>query len=133
GGAIADRVDPRRMMLLFNGIRVVVLVTTAVWILTTSPTIAVLLVATIAFGICDAFYEPAAGTIARQLVRPEDLPSYSALGQTLSRLGTMGGAAVGGFLVAWVGMPGSAAADAITFTVVIAFIAIWLRPRFALP
>jgi len=45
----------------------------------------------------------------------------------------MGGAAVGGFLVAWVGMPGSAAADATTFTVVIAFIAIWLRPRFALP
>ncbi|UNK69438.1 MFS transporter [Microbacterium sp. H1-D42] len=133
GGAIADRVDARRMMLLFNSIRVVVLVVTAVWILTTEPTVAVLLIATVAFGICDAFYEPAAGTMPRQLVRPADLPSYSALSQTLSRLGTMAGAAIGGFLVAWGGMPGSAAADAITFTVVIAFIAIWLRPRFALP
>lgn len=133
GGAIADRVDPRRMMLLFNAIRVTVLVVAAVWILASSPTVAVLLVATIAFGICDAFYEPAAGTIARQLVRTSDLPSMSALAQTLSRLGTMAGAAVGGFLVAWLGMPGSAAADALTFTVVIAFIAIWLKPRFALP
>lgn len=133
GGAIADRVNPRRMMLLFNGIRVIVLVVTAVWILLSAPTVAVLLVATIAFGICDAFYEPAAGTISRQLVRPADLPAYSALSQTLSRLGTMVGAAAGGFLVAWIGMPGSAAADAITFTVVIAFIAIWLKPRFALP
>lgn len=133
GGAIADRVDARRMMLLFNAIRVVVLATTAVWVLTTSPTVAVLLVATIAFGICDAFYEPAAGTIPRQLVRTSDLPSFSALSQTLSRLGTMAGAAVGGFLVAAVGMPGAASADAVTFTVVIAFIAIWLKPRFALP
>lgn len=133
GGAVADRVDPRRMMLLFNGIRVVVLAIAALWILTSEPTVAVLLAATIAFGVCDAFYEPAAGTIPRQLVRPADLPTYSALSQTLSRLGTMAGAATGGFLVAWAGMPGSAAADAITFTVVIAFIAMWLRPRFALP
>lgn len=133
GGAIADRVDARRMMLLFNSIRVVVLALTAVWILLSEPTVAVLLIATVAFGICDAFYEPAAGTIPRQLVRPADLPAYSALSQTLSRLGTMAGAAIGGLLVAWAGMPGSATADVITFTVVIAFIAIWLRPRFALP
>lgn len=133
GGAVADRVNPRRMMLLFNGIRVIVLAATALWILTTEPTVMILLVATIAFGICDAFYEPAAGTIPRQLVRPADLPAYSALSQTFSRLGTMAGAAVGGFLVSWGGMPGSATADAVTFTVVIAFIAIWLRPRFALP
>ncbi|WP_309129392.1 MFS transporter [Microbacterium sp.] len=133
GGAIADRVDARRMMLLFNGIRVIVLAATAVWILTNEPTVAILLAATVAFGICDAFYEPAAGTIPRQLVAPADLPAYSALSQTLSRLGTMAGAAIGGFLVAWTGMSGSATADAITFVVVIAFIAIWLRPRFALP
>lgn len=133
GGAIADRVDARRMMLLFNGIRIAVLVATALWILAKEPSVAILLAATIAFGVCDAFYEPAAGTIPRQLVRPADLPAYSALSQTLSRLGTMAGAAVGGFLVALTGMPGSATADAVTFAVVIAFIAIWLRPRFALP
>src|SRR5690606_20938088 len=61
-----------------------------------------------------------------------DLPSYSAVMQTATRLGTMGGSALGGFLVAYAGLAGSASINALTFTFVIAFIAIWLRPRFAL-
>lgn len=133
GGAIADRTAARRMMILVNCIRVGVLVAAALWLLQAPPTVPVLLVATVAFGICDAFFEPSAATLPRQLVRPEDLPSYSALGQTLTRLGTMAGAAAGGFIVAAFGMVGSASANVTTYAVVIAFIAIWLRPRFALP
>jgi MFS family permease len=132
GGVIADRSDARRVMLVCNVVRVGVLVAATLWVLATPPTVALLLVAAIAFGICDAFYEPSAGTIARQLVRPSDLPAYGAVAQTASRLGTMGGAAVGGVIVAYAGLAGSAATNAITFTVVVAFIAIWLRPRFLL-
>lgn len=133
GGILADRADARRVMLLFNALRVGVLITVALWVVAAPPTIAVLLFAAIAFGICDAFYEPSAGTIARQLVRAADLPAYSAVAQTASRLGTMGGAALGGIVVAHAGMAGSASANALTFVVVVAFIAIGLRPRFALP
>ena len=43
------------------------------------------------------------------------------------------GSAVGGVLVAQAGMAGSASVNAVTFALVAAFIAIWLRPRFALP
>lgn len=132
GGMIADRADARRVMMLFNAARVGVLVTVALWVLSAPPTVGVLLLAAIAFGVCDAFYEPSAGTVARQLVRAADLPSYGALSQTASRLGTMAGAAVGGVIVASAGLVGSAAVNAVTFTVVIAFIAIWLRPRFLL-
>ncbi|WP_029259075.1 MFS transporter [Microbacterium sp. Cr-K29] len=132
GGVIADRADARRIMLVFNVLRVGVLVAVAVWVLTTPPSVAVLLFAVIAFGVCDAFYEPSAGTIARQLVRAADLPSYGAAAQTASRLGTMGGAAIGGFVVAHAGLAGSASVNALTFTLVVAFIAIWLRPRFRL-
>lgn len=132
GGVIADRADPRRIMLAFNVLRVGVLVAVALWVLATPPTVAVLLFAAIAFGVCDAFYEPSAGTIARQLVRAADLPSYGAAAQTASRLGTMGGAAIGGFIVAHAGLAGSASVNALTFTLVVAFIAIWLRPRFRL-
>lgn len=132
GGVIADRADARRVMILFNVLRVGVLVAVAVWVLTTPPTVAILLFAAIAFGVCDAFYEPSAGTIARQLVRASDLPSYGAAAQTASRLGTMGGAAIGGFIVAHAGLVGSASVNALTFTLVVAFIAIWLRPRFRL-
>lgn len=132
GGVIADRSDARRVMMLFNVLRVGVLVAVALWVLATPPTVGVLLFAAIAFGICDAFYEPSAGTVARQLVRPGDLPSYGALAQTASRLGTMAGAAIGGVLVAYAGLVGSAAVNALTFSLVVAFIAIWLRPRFLL-
>jgi MFS family permease len=133
GGAYADRSDARRLMLLFNALRVVVLVTVAVWCLAFPPTVALLLIASIAFGLCDAFFEPAAGTMPRQLVAPSDLPAYSALSQTLSRLGTMAGAAAGGFLVAAFGIAGSAGLNTLTYLVVIVFIVLWLRPRFALP
>lgn len=133
GGAYADRSDARRLMVIFNALRVVVLVAVAVWCLATTPTVALLLAASIAFGLCDAFFEPAAGTMPRQLVRPADLPAYSALSQTLSRLGTMAGSALGGFLVAAYGIAGSAAVNTVTYVVVIVFIVLWLRPRFALP
>ena len=133
GGAYADRKDARRLMVLFNALRVVVLVGVAVWCLAAQPTVAVLLIASVAFGLCDAFFEPAAGTMPRQLVSTADLPAYSALSQTLSRLGTMAGSAMGGFLVAAFGLSGSAGLNTLTYVVVIVFIVLWLRPRFALP
>ncbi|WP_144795302.1 MFS transporter [Microbacterium paludicola] len=132
GGVLADRADARHVMIAFNAVRVAVLIGTAAWVLSHPPTVLVLLLAAVAFGICDAFYEPSAATIGRRLVRVEDLPAYSAVMQTATRLGTMGGAALGGFLVAYAGIAGSASLNALTFTLVIAFIAIWLRPRFAL-
>lgn len=132
GGVLADRANARRIMIVFNLLRVGVLVFVALWVLAHPPTVVVLMIAAVAFGVCDAFYEPSAATIGRQLVRTEDLPSYSAVMQTATRLGTMGGAALGGFLVAHAGVGGSASINALTFTAVIAFIAIWLRPRFAL-
>ncbi|MEV7609203.1 MFS transporter [Microbacterium sp. NPDC089320] len=132
GGVIADRSDARRVMMLFNAVRVCVLVTVALWMLAAPPTVGALLFAAVAFGVCDAFYEPSAGTIARRLVRTTDLSSYGAFSQTASRLGTMAGAAVGGVIVAYAGLVGSATINAVTFAVVIAFIAIWLRPRFLL-
>jgi MFS family permease len=120
-------------MILFNAVRVGVLVCVTAWVLASPPSVFVLMLAAIAFGVCDAFYEPSAGTIARQLVHTEDLPSYSAVAQTASRLGTMGGAAVGGVLVAHAGLSGSASANALTFAFVVAFLVIWLRPRLILP
>ncbi|MGW8483985.1 MFS transporter [Microbacterium sp. NPDC055903] len=133
GGVIADRANARHVMLAFNALRVIVLVGVALWVLAEPPSVLVLMLAAIAFGVCDAFYEPSAGTIARQMVRASDLPSYGAFAQTASRLGTMGGAAVGGFLVAHAGLGGSASLNAVTFVLVIAFIALMLRPRYALP
>ncbi|WP_149085170.1 MFS transporter [Microbacterium sp. 1S1] len=132
GGVLADRTDARRVMIVCNAVRIGVLVGVSLWVLWHPPTIPALLAAAVAFGVCDAFYEPSAGTIARQLVRTADLPAYAAVSQTASRLGTMGGAALGGLLVAHAGLMGSAAANAVTFALLVGFLAIVLRPRFRL-
>jgi MFS family permease len=133
GGAMADRYDAVRVMTIANVVRIGVLVGVAVWVVVASPTVLVLLVAAVAFGLSDAVYEPAAGTIGRQLVRPTDLAAYGGLGQTLSRVGTMVGSATGGVVVAAWGLGGSAALNAVTFGVVVLFLALKLRVRFPLP
>jgi len=133
GGVVADRYAARRVMLLANGARIAVLVAVVARVALGPPSLPVLLVAAVAFGLADAVYEPSASTISRQLVRPADLPAYTGLGQTLSRLGSMGGAAAGGFVVAAWGLGGSAALDALTFMGVVVFLVVWLRPRYPLP
>lgn len=133
GGVLADRLNARKIMLLFNAARTAVLIAVAVWCALTAPSVIVLLLAALAFGLCDAFYEPAAGTISRQMVKRADLPAYGAAMQTSGRLGGMLGSAIGGVIVAQAGLAGSASVNAVAFALVVAFIAIWLRPRFALP
>lgn len=132
GGAVADRFAPRRVMVLANLMRIGVLISTAAWVAVTAPSVAVLIGAAVLFGLTDALYEPSAATIGRQLVRPEDLAAYSGLSQTATRLGVMGGSALGGVLVAGWGLACSASVDALTFVAVVVFIALWLRPRFSL-
>jgi MFS family permease len=133
GGVVADRHEARLVMLLMNLLRVAVLGATSVWVLAIGTSVPVLLAAAVAFGVCDALYEPSAGTIARQLVLPEDLPAYTGANQTITRLGSMGGAAAGGAVVAAWGLAGSAVANAVTFGVVVAYLALALRPRYPLP
>lgn len=133
GGVLADRLDTRKIMLVFNVVRTVVITAVAVWSVMTTPPVAVLLAASLLFGLCDAFYDPASVTISRQLVRRADLPTYGGAMQTAGRLGGMVGAGLGGIIVAQAGLAASAAIDAVTFALLVAFIATWLRPRFALP
>ncbi len=133
GGVVADRHEARWVMLVVNLVRVGVLVGTAGWVLAGDASVPLLLTAAVAFGVCDALYEPSAATIGRQLVPTDRLPAYTGASQTISRLGSMAGAAVGGAVVAGAGLAGSALADAVTFGVVVGYLALALRPRYPLP
>jgi MFS family permease len=133
GGVVADRREPRLVMLVVNVVRVAVLVATALWVIVAGTTVPVLIAAAVAFGLCDALYQPSAATISRQLVPTEQLPAYAGASQTAIRLGSMAGAALGGAVVAAWGLGGSAVANAVTFAVVIGYLAVVLRPRYPLP
>lgn len=81
GGALADRLDTRRTMIRSNLARIVVLAVTAVVALSAGVSMPLLLVVAVVFGAVDAIYSPASGTLARQLVRTDDLTRVAAMGQ----------------------------------------------------
>ena len=133
GGAVADRYDVRRVLTATTVARVLVLLVTVAVAVAAGESVALLAVAAIAFGLCDALFEPAAVTLGRQLVREEDLSMYAGASQTAARLGTMTGAAVGGGLVALGGLTASATLNALTYLGVLGYLVLVLRLRFPLP
>ncbi|MDD9349194.1 MFS transporter [Mumia sp.] len=133
GGAVADRFDVRRILTVTTAARVLVLLGTIAVAVLAGESIALLAVAAIGFGLCDAIFEPAAVTLGRHLVREDDLSAYGGASQTSARLGAMTGAAIGGGLVAFGGLTVSAALNAITYLGVLGYLAVALRLRFPMP
>ncbi|HYG93248.1 MAG TPA: MFS transporter [Nocardioides sp.] len=129
GGAVADRFDTRGVMIATNLVRIAVLAATATISTTAGDSVTLLVTVAAAFGVCDALFEPAAGTLGRQLVDEPDLAAYTSGSQTGSRLGYMAGAALGGGLVATAGLAGAALANLGTYAVVVFYLTAVLRVR----
>jgi MFS family permease len=131
GGVLADRWDTRRVVVVANLARMLVQLT-GVLLLTTveGHVFAVLAGVALAFGVADAVHNPAAGTMAPQMVRPEDLRPLVAAFQTVSRLARLLGAPLGGVLVAATDVRTAMLVDAASFAVIGVVYALCLRPRF---
>ncbi|WP_051246716.1 MFS transporter [Nocardioides halotolerans] len=130
GGTLADRHDARRVVMLANAGRIVVLSLGAVLATTLGISVGLLLGIAILFGVLDALHNPAASTLPRVLLRSDDLPNGAGLMQVAGRLARFGGAPLGGVLVAVGGLELVMAVDAVTFCVVAVFVGRWLRPRY---
>lgn len=133
GGVVADRFETLSIVRLVTMVRIAVLAMTVVVTVLSAASVPLLFVVAIAFGACDAVFEPSVTTLGRQLVRESDLGAYAGAGQTASRLGTMSGAAAGGALVAFGGLTASAIANLATYVVVLIFVTAVLAVRFPLP
>ncbi|CAN5425648.1 MFS transporter [soil metagenome] len=132
GGALADRLDPRRTMIATNLARIAILLVGIALAETWGIGFGLLLGIAICFGIADALYLPASSTLPPQLVRPDDLGPTQAMFQLGHRLATLIGAPVGGIAVAWGGLPLVMAIDAASFLVIAVVLATVLKPRFPL-
>ena len=130
GGALADRYDARRVVMLANAGRIAVLLLGAAVATTAGITVPLLLAVAVTFGVLDAIHNPAAMTLPRQLVRTDDLPSASGLMQVAGRLARFGGAPLGGVLVAVGGLRLVMVVDAVSFLAVAAFVGLALEPRY---
>ncbi|MFD7023416.1 MFS transporter [Promicromonospora sukumoe] len=128
GGSVADRVGARRLLLVTESVMVAVCLALAFGLHATGPTPWLLAAAGLASGIVSAFSLPALGSMPRRLVDDAALPRALALRQGLGQAVLLAGAPLGGLLVATVGLPTIAVADAAGFAVVLLVVAA-IRPR----
>ena len=102
-GAISDRVDRRRLLILTQTCLCLVATTLAVLTLADSVTTEIAIGATLAIGTVTAFDSPARQAFVAELVDYEDLRSAVTLHSTLFNVARLIGPAIGGVMIAWAG------------------------------
>jgi MFS family permease len=131
-GAIADRVDRRRMLLITQIGMAIVAAIAGVLVLKNAMTEYRLLFLTFILGLGTAASSPVWQSIVPRLVPKEDLPSAVALGAVSINLSRAIGPAIGGVIIASVGMAWPFLVNAISFVVIIAAL-IWWKSSPATP
>jgi MFS family permease len=115
GGALADRLSPRTLLLASNAVRALLATALAALVLTSGITLWSLYLFAFAFGVADAFFQPAMLAIVPRLVDREALAPSNALLQITGQLTEVLGPALAGLVIAagatWVAF----AIDAVTF------------------
>ena len=98
-GAIADRADKRRLLVIANGAAAVIALATAVLVSTGHRSVAVLAAMALLLGVTSAFETPTRQSLVGQLVEPPDLPSATGLNGAIMTGSRMAGSAVAGVLI----------------------------------
>jgi hypothetical protein len=124
GGALSDRISPRSLMFISNGLRTVVVAIIAALVLSGHAQLWQLYVVALIFGTVDAFFHPALNTIVPMLVSEGLLSPANALVQIMQQLSGLIGPAIAGVAVAALNTGPAFAFDAVSFAV--ATLTIWL-------
>lgn len=127
GGVIVDRYDVRRLMLGSDILRTLITLAAAGLALM-RPGIALLAVLALVFGLVNALFQPAAGSMQPRLLRPEQYAGGQTLTTVFGRLALSVGGPLGGLAVAYGGLPLALLLDAATFAVSVATL-FPVRPR----
>jgi predicted outer membrane lipoprotein len=115
-GALADRVDRRRLMIVGDVIRLVAISTVGVLSLGDALTIPRLVGLVAVYGVGQAIFGPAFSSIVPSIVPPDLLVEANSLGQFVRPIAmTLVGPLIGGFLVGGVGTGWAFIADGGTF------------------
>ncbi len=133
GGVLADRYDPRRLLVAGEIGQAGVLVLGAIAWASGIHGAPVLLAIALSFGVAAGLTIPAGATLIRQLVAGDDLGTVQGWNQISSRATRLLGAPAGGILVAWGGIVLVMLLDAATFVTIGVVLLLVVRPRFHLP
>jgi MFS family permease len=133
GGVIADRLDPRVVLVLGQVARAAVLVLGALAWRAGYDGAATLFAIALSFGVAAGLTLPSGMSLMRQIVGPDDFGTVMGWQQVLGRVMRLLGAPTGGILVAAGGPVWAMVLDAATFAVIAAVLLAVVRPRYALP
>ena len=122
GGALADRFSARITMLGSMGLRALAVGPLAVLVLTGHVQMWEVYGIAVVFGVVDAFFMPARSSILPQVVADRELEAGNALMNVTGQTSVILGPALGGVIVALVGLGWAFAADAACFAVGFVFI-----------
>jgi hypothetical protein len=125
GGALADRMSPRLTMLGSMGLRAVVVAPLAVLVLTGRVQMWEVYAIAVVFGIVDAFFMPARGSILPKVVADHELEPGNAMLNVTAQASVILGPVLGGVIVAVLGLGWAFAGDAACFAIGFLFI-LWL-------
>jgi MFS family permease len=122
GGVAGDRFSRVGLMLASDGARGLVVAVVAVLAFADRLEVWHVFVASLVFGLVDAFFQPAYAGLVPQLVPADDLPSANSLTSLSVNLGRIGGPALGALIVAAYGSPAAFALNGASFFLSAAFL-----------
>jgi MFS family permease len=120
GGAVTDRVSPRKIMIMTAVARTLLVAVLAAIVWAQHAHVWQLYALSFLFGVADAFAAPAAQTFLPSLVAPAQLPAANALSQGTQQLTSLVVPAPAGIIVAAFGIAAAFSIDAISFLCIIA-------------
>ncbi|WP_457027862.1 MFS transporter [Kitasatospora sp. P5_F3] len=115
GGVIADRSGPRRVMVITDLLRGVVMLAAALAVGLSTPSVPILLGAALLLAFISAFFIPASGSVKPLILADKDLVRGNALFVFGIRGGQAAGGPIGAWLIALGGVPLVAVANAASF------------------
>lgn len=115
GGAFADAVERRRLLLWAEGCLLCGSVALAVNSMAPHPSVALLFVVAAVMSAVNGFHTPALESLTPRLVGLDDLPAVSALTSLRGTTAAIGGPALAGICIATLGLPFTFGIDAATF------------------
>ncbi|MYW21709.1 MFS transporter [Streptomyces sp. SID2955] len=107
GGVVADRFDPRRVILGSDALRCLVILAVAAGIALTTPALWILVAVALVFGAVDALFVPAVGALPPRITTPGQLARVTGMRSLSTRLSQIAGPPIGGLAM---GLGGPAAA-----------------------
>jgi hypothetical protein len=118
GGAVSDRYDRRLVMLCADAVRAVGLAVLAGLSVSGSLRLWELMAVGVVYGAATAFFDPASDALVPQLLPAEDLAQANSLDQLIRPLALrLTGPAIGGAVIAAIGVGWSFGLDAVSFVV----------------